>query len=67
MTLISPELNRRLGNTNFETKKEVYEKDCLEITKRVLEEETWTASAINRRQNWLAGEAIKIWRFPLTH
>lgn len=65
MTLISPELNRRLGNTNFETKKEVYEKDCLEITSRVLDEENWTASAINRRQNWLAGEAIKIWRFPL--
>ncbi len=65
MTLISPELNRRLGNTNFEAKKEVYAKDCLEITTRILEEEKWTASAINRRQNWLAGEAVKIWRFPL--
>ena len=39
MTLISPELNRKLGNTNFETKKEVYAKDCLEITTRILEEE----------------------------
>lgn len=65
MTLISPELNRRLGNSNFEDKKEVYAKDCLEITTRILEEENWTASAINRRQNWLASEATKIWRYPV--
>ena len=65
MTLIAPELNRRLGNASFDIKKEVYKKDCLEVTKRVLEEPIWSADAISRRQNWLASEAVKIWRYPL--
>lgn len=65
MTLISPDLNRRLGNADFKTKKQVYEQDCLEITKRIIEEDNWTANAINRRQNWLASEAVKLWRYPL--
>lgn len=65
MTLISPELNRRLGNADFATKKHVYEQNCLEVTNRILNETNWTADAINRRQNWLASEAVKIWRFPL--
>lgn len=65
MTLISPELNRRLGNADFDTKKQVYAQDCLEITKRILDEDNWTANEINRRQNWLASEAVKLWRYPL--
>ena len=65
MTLISPDKNRRLGNADFATKQEMYQSDCLEITKRLLDEPQWSAEAINRRQNWLAGEAVKIWRFPL--
>lgn len=65
MTLMSPELNRRLGNSDFETKKPVYKQDCLIITARILEEQNWTADAISRRQNWLASEAVKIWRYPL--
>ncbi len=65
MTLIAPEMNRRLGNTSFEIKRQIYETNCLDITKRVLEEPHWSADAINRRQNWLANEAVKIWRYPL--
>ena len=64
LTLISPQVNRDLGNGNFDSKKHVYETDCLEITRRILDEPRWTADAISRRQNWLASEAVKIWRCP---
>lgn len=66
MTLIDPKLNSHLGNADFKTKKQVYQEDCLSITERILDEQSWTAESINRRQNWLAGEALKIWRFPVT-
>ena len=66
MTLITPDQNRRLGNADFETKKRVYADKCLDVTKRLLDEPVWSAEAISRRQNWLASEAIKIWRFPVT-
>lgn len=66
MTLISPEMNHRLGNAPFEIKKDVYQSNCLKVTERVLDEPIWTADAINRRQNWLASEAVKIWRYPLS-
>jgi len=65
MTLISPDSNRRLGNANFETKRDAYQTQPLEITKRILNEPTWSADAIRRRQNWLASEATKIWKFPI--
>lgn len=64
LTLLGRELNSDIGNTGFETKKALYEADCLIITRRLLEEPAWTADAINRRQNWLASEAVKIWRCP---
>ncbi|GJM03739.1 MAG: hypothetical protein DHS20C08_22400 [Rhodomicrobium sp.] len=62
LTLLGRELNSDIGNTNFDNKKQLYASDCLEITKRMLEEPRWTADAISRRQNWLASEAVKIWR-----
>ncbi|WP_088346949.1 MULTISPECIES: DUF262 domain-containing protein [Rhodomicrobium] len=64
MTLISAELNGRLGNADFETKKKVFDEDCLEITQKVLSAEKWTAEEIKSRQNWLASLACKIWRYP---
>lgn len=64
LTLLGKELNSDVGNSGFDTKKDLYQGDCLEITRRILEEPAWTADAINRRQNWLASEAVKIWRCP---
>ncbi len=65
MTLISPDSNRRLGNADFEKKRDVYQTQPLEITKRIINEPIWSADAIRRRQNWLASEATKIWKFPV--
>ncbi len=64
MTLISTKLNQNIGNADFKTKKRAYARDCLDITKRVLDEDKWTADEINRRQNWMAGLAEKIWSYP---
>jgi len=62
MTLLATQLNRELGNQPFEVKRGVFAGDPLEITRMIAEEPRWTAEAIGRRQNWMAGVAIKIWR-----
>ena len=64
MTLLATELNRELGNQPFDVKRDVFARDPLEITRMIAEEPRWTAEAIGRRQNWMAGVAIKIWRCP---
>ncbi len=64
MTLIAAKLNRNVGNAEFMVKKAVYERDCLSITRRILDAEKWTAEEIMNRQNWLASLACKIWRYP---
>ncbi|MFP3921989.1 MAG: DUF262 domain-containing protein [Dichotomicrobium sp.] len=64
MTLLSTNLNRELGNQPFEVKRESFAQDALEITRTIADEPRWTAEAIARRQNWMAGMAIKIWRCP---
>jgi len=64
MTLISAKLNRELGNADFETKKKVFARDCLDITQKVVSCERWTGEEIKNRQNWLASLACKIWRCP---
>jgi hypothetical protein len=64
MTLISSTLNRDIGNAEFAAKKKVYARDCLSITRKVLDADKWTAEEIMNRQNWLASQACKIWRYP---
>jgi len=62
MTLLTTNLNRELGNQPYEVKREYFVEEALEITRMIAEEPRWTADAIGRRQNWMAGLAIKIWR-----
>jgi len=64
MTLLTTNLNRELGNQPYETKRQAFAGEALELTRRIAEEPRWTADAIGRRQNWMAGLAIKIWRCP---
>jgi len=64
MTLLTSNLNRELGNQPFEVKREAFAQEALEITRVIAGEPHWTAEAIGRRQNWMAGMAIKIWRCP---
>lgn len=65
MTLIAPELNQKLGNAPFSVKREAFTSHRLRITDTVVEAKRWTAEEINRRQNWMAELAVKIWRYPL--
>lgn len=64
MTLLTTNLNRELGNHPYDVKREAFAQEALEITRMIAEEPCWTADAIGRRQNWMAGLAIKIWRCP---
>ena len=64
MTLLTSNLNRELGNQPFEVKREAFAQESLDITRVIASEPQWTAEAIGRRQNWMAGMAIKIWRCP---
>jgi len=64
MTLLAIQRNRELGNQPFEVKREAFANEPLEITRMIADEPRWTAEAIGRRQNWMAGVAIKIWRCP---
>lgn len=64
LTLISEELNHELGNAPFDIKREQFAKQSLDITRRIAESAKWTAEEINRRQNWMAGLAVKIWKRP---
>ncbi len=64
MTLLATRRNRELGNQPFEVKRDAFAGEPLEITRMIAQEPRWTAEAIGRRQNWMAGLAIKIWRCP---
>ncbi|RIA56788.1 DUF262 domain-containing protein [Dichotomicrobium thermohalophilum] len=64
MTLLTTNLNRELGNQPYEVKRDAFAQEALEITRMIADEPRWTADAIGRRQNWMAGLAIKIWRCP---
>ena len=64
MTLLTTNLNRELGNQPYEVKREAFRQETLDITRMIADEPRWTADAIGRRQNWMAGLAIKIWRCP---
>lgn len=64
MTLLTTNMNRELGNQPYEVKREAFRQETLEITRMIADEPRWTADAIGRRQNWMAGLALKIWRCP---
>jgi hypothetical protein len=64
MTLLTTNLNRELGNQPYAVKREAFAQEALGITRTIADEPRWTADAIGRRQNWMAGLAIKIWRCP---
>ncbi len=62
MTLLEIGLNRELGNMPFAIKRKAFASEPVRLTASVVEADKWTAEEITRRQNWMAGLAIKIWR-----
>lgn len=63
MTILNSSVNRDIGNSSFELKKEKYSESEFEITRRISSENTeWTPNRISIHQQWLARKASSIWR-----
>lgn len=62
MTLLNKKKNNQLGNRSYEQKKITYDQSTLTITKKISSYDIWDTKAIEGRQNWLALEAVKLWK-----
>jgi Protein of unknown function DUF262/Protein of unknown function (DUF1524) len=65
MTLCETSLNRDLGNKDYGHKREGYTNSKFQLTRKIAEENIyWNAERIASRQNWMAKQAVSIWRIP---
>jgi uncharacterized protein with ParB-like and HNH nuclease domain len=65
LTLMTTSQNRNLGNAEFEAKKTAYSASEFLLTQRIAQEHlSWTPERIAIHQNWLATQAIAIWKMP---
>ena len=66
LTPLESGLNRTVGNSEFERKREAYGRSRYVITQRIAEDapERWTPELLEARQQALARRAIHIWRSP---
>ena len=63
MTLLEAGQNRDIGNSDYQTKREVLAKSSFSLTRAVAEEnQEWTAERIEARQLRLAKTACTVWR-----
>ncbi len=63
MTLLKTAANRDLGNATYGEKRPVYEGSTFALTKRLAEDHAeWTPERIGQRQQWMASQAIAIWK-----
>jgi Protein of unknown function DUF262/Protein of unknown function (DUF1524) len=65
MTLCETDLNREIGNGEYTHKKEGYSRSKFALTLKIAEEnQDWNSARITARQNWMAKQAVSIWRSP---
>jgi hypothetical protein len=63
MTILNKRVNRNLGNSDFETKKEKFLESEFYLTQRVANENReWSIERIAEHQKWMARQATAIWR-----
>ncbi len=63
LTILNKSVNRDLGNSEFEAKKEKYAESEFSLTKRIATENSeWTPERIAEHQKWMARQATAIWR-----
>lgn len=63
LTLLATADNRALGNSDFSAKRPVYQASQFAITRGLAENfDTWTADKIRSHQDWMAKQAMAIWR-----
>lgn len=61
LALMSSKVNSTVGNDNFSSKKSVYKKSQLILTKQLADFELWDSNAIEKRQEDMADIAVKLW------
>jgi len=63
LTLLKTPDNRRIGNSKYEEKIQAYRDSAFEITRKIPEHyQEWTPEKIASRQEWMAKQAVSIWR-----
>jgi hypothetical protein len=63
LTLLGSELNITASNLPFSEKKKKYEQSVIQLTKEICKVDKWTFNEIEKRSEFLAGIAKKIWNF----
>lgn len=62
MLLLTQKMNSKLRSASFDSKREIYAKSDLLLTKKVVEWDEWNKEAIEKRQKYLAELAVKAWK-----
>ena len=63
LTLLQTGQNKDLGNAEYSVKRTVYAGSSFALTRKLAEENAeWTPERIANRQNWMARQALSIWR-----
>ncbi|MBI5726057.1 MAG: DUF262 domain-containing protein [Planctomycetes bacterium] len=63
MTLLHSGANKDIGNADWTQKKPIYAASSIGITMKIAEENAdWNPERIAARQQWMANQAISIWR-----
>lgn len=63
MTLMQAGANKDLGNSPYSAKRTVLAKSNFAISRKLVEDNTeWTPERIAAHQNWMANQAISVWR-----
>jgi len=61
LALLDTKMNSDVKSGNFSSKKNIYNRSEIVITKKLSELNTWDQQEIEKRQKEFAGQAIKIW------
>lgn len=63
MTLLQSGTNKDLGNAAYVAKRAVYESSHFAITRKIATDNAeWTPERLTAHQNWMANQAIAIWK-----
>ncbi|MFA4986382.1 MAG: DUF262 domain-containing HNH endonuclease family protein [Candidatus Brocadiia bacterium] len=63
MTLLDSGANRDVGNETWAVKKPVYVASCFGVTKKLGQDNAdWNPERLAARQQWMANQAVAIWR-----
>ena len=66
LTLMKVQTNSKIGNADFATKKEALKKSTFKISKDIISNTAWGKTEIEKRQQKMAEDAVKIWSISTT-